>query len=411
MMHKLEIIRRILRCCYSAVFAMACMLFIIVVFDKGNSYFVQLITVLACFALSYIIREFAPNGLVICIFHLAMAGVSFFLPVTVLDIAFIVIICVFHLMFESLVYMKKNSKIDYMDSVPWISVLMCFVYYLFGLVIGSNVLEKSMYIIVMSLLVLTLISIYVDGICKYISCTTEVDGIPVNRIVKSNSRIVFAIIIGILVMMLLAGMLDVRDGFASFLRMFVAVVRFVATALVFIWGALISRFMGDGGYGQQQESPADYISNTTSESNPVVEAVIGIMLAALIIVFVYLFVRSFIKIFGALLKRRNYGSDIIENSREKKQNVEKVVKRKKAHRIFMSREERFRKAYKFQMEKYRYDIDLSVYRTSDELADDVESSNLGQVSEMNELYKTVRYGNRQVDRETLSKMRDIINKL
>ena len=77
----------------------------------------------------------------------------------------------------------------------------------------------------------------------------------------------------------------------------------------------------------------------------------------------------------------------------------------------MSREERFRKAYKFQMEKYRYDIDLSVYRTSDELADDVESSNLGQVSEMNELYKTVRYGNRQVDRETLSKMRDIINKL
>ena len=76
----------------------------------------------------------------------------------------------------------------------------------------------------------------------------------------------------------------------------------------------------------------------------------------------------------------------------------------------MSRDWRARKYYKDYIERYRYDITLKQTETSREIQDELQRKDLADVTELTACYEEIRYGNSDVDRAMLQKIRRLAGK-
>ena len=109
------------------------------------------------------------------------------------------------------------------------------------------------------------------------------------------------------------------------------------------------------------------------------------------------------------MTKRVISSDQIELVPAQKTDKEKK-QRKKKNRLIMSRDWRARKYYKDYIERYRYDITLKQTETSREIQNELQRKDLADVTELTACYEEIRYGNSDVDRAMLQKIRRLAGK-
>lgn len=390
--------------CCSLAFA-----FVEEVFTKQAPHFYLIPVTGVWFVVSYILRAKAGNYLVLLVGHLLMRLPIYLLPISrELQWVYFIIPC--YLFFASISGVrKKTNESGYSgeNELPWPSFLFCLAAYLVGGHLEQPGLQIYAYITTLVLLLLYLAIVYTDGMEHYLDAACHVSKMPLRQILSVNTIMVGAIIIVLILGLGLGELLGFQKLVALVWDAMLAVIRIVAM----IFGAIfefIGRWFknGDPGASDYDEN-AD--GNMPERMHSIGQMLMPVLYVCLIAIGIYLLYKILARLVRFLMTKRVISSDQIELVPAQKTDEEKK-QRKKKDRLIMSRDWRARKYYKDYIERYRYDITLKQTETSREIQDELQRKDLADVTELTACYEEIRYGNSDVDRAMLQKIRRLAGK-
>lgn len=402
MKHNVEVMRRILRFGYEALFSVLLMEFFMIIFVQEKPSFYGILIVLGLYLISYLAREWSTNILILLLCHIIPAGMMVLTPVS----RGFLVICILlscYLFDTAYLYVRRHAVLKPMTDFPWATFLISFIIYLYGYFTKSDRIVFSAYIIPVVLIFIYLTSIYLDGLKGYLEATKDVGGIPVRKIVLTNTVIVAVIMMILLVAMVLCRALDFSAVLEKLGQGVAAVLRIVWLIMSF-FGSVISSMITTGRsnlstygnyYGQQLGAEAGKIGS-------VMELVLKI---ALLVLAVYLLFRLIKRLLRLVLANIRQENDVMEtvNRPVRKKIIYEMIHRERPHSL--TAEEKIRRLYRNRMLKYRYDISLSEYKTSRELEQEIHEQNIDDVHELTDIYADVRYGGVKPDKQLLRKMK------
>lgn len=401
MKHKLYVLSLVLNMLYKVTCAsILFMLFEVVLFNQNPHLLLIPVTCLL-FSLSYIARCFAPNRLTILLVHILLGGLAFLLPYsTEIRVSYIAIPV--YLFITSAKMFSKHEYTRSTDDIPWPSFLLCLVVYLVAGKIEQHMLMSAAYISALVLLFLYLALVYVDGIENYLRSAGNVSGIPLRRILSTNTIIVGAIVLCLVISLILGEIFDFKNILLLIQKAIMAIVYVV----VWLWGMfleLVGRwFMNDSPSGMEKHEPEDGGEIQTIHSiGDVLDPILYAILAIAVLFVLYKLICVLVK--WLMQKRARYG-DIVETVDKSGEKRARKEAGKKRH-LFLSPEERARRYYKQCIERYRYDVMLSSSRTGRELAAEIKNQTLADVDAITDCYEQIRYGGRKADKTLVRTMR------
>lgn len=397
--------RIILRMLYEAVFVALILYSFIILFLHEIPGFFVIASLLLLYVLSFGIREWISTHMGILFIHLGLMGVLFVLPFPGRQ-GLVLIGLQVYLTISALNYSRKGAVIKPISDVPWPSFLVCCFIYILSLVSHQSFLMKITYIVTILLLLIYYLMLYVEGLTKYMDTTKDVSGLPLKRMVQTNTRIV-SIIILVLVLGLFMGYIfgtdEITDALLAVCR---TIVQYLFGIIWFILNKLGELF-------GERYMDWDYIEGDFASPEKVTGwgLVLEILLMAVFIgAMVFLFYRLLRKLIKLLLKPRSYEEDIIETAEK-----EKTVTKEKSHgRINFPRpltlEEKARRYYKLRIMKHKDEISLNSQSTCRDIENEVRQKGFDDVSEMTEFYSQIRYGAEGTNKKMLKRMKELAGK-
>ena len=197
MTHKIYWAERGLRYLYEVVTAELFMYTFCMIFMRQDPRFVDAIWIAGIFLLSYLIRDFAPNHILLTVGHLVLAGLLVILPGTVWIRTVTGIYDIGYLLPCAVAYAKRGSRLTDM-SEPWPSILAGIIVYFASIGMELPVLSNLSYIAVALLMAIYMMIRYIQGLKRYISQTTEVSEQSIRDIAFINGRVVlFLAVLGV----------------------------------------------------------------------------------------------------------------------------------------------------------------------------------------------------------------------
>ena len=170
MKHKLYAGRRILACIYDVLYSVLLYFFFCVICVKQEPRTWDMVYIAGIFALSWVIREMVPYYFLMEALHLILV-VPLFFPVFTVGYRIFFGLLIFHNAGESVIYNRRGMNLKNVDDVPWVMFLTCLIIYIYGAYVGSGLLKNVAFAFLLVLLLCYLLSMYAEGIDKYIGCT------------------------------------------------------------------------------------------------------------------------------------------------------------------------------------------------------------------------------------------------
>lgn len=395
--------RIILRMLYEVVFVSLILYFFAILFLNEMPGFFVIVSLLLLYVLSFGIREWSPTHMVILFLHLGLMGVLFVLPFPG-RLGLVLIGVQVYLTISALVYSHKGAVVKPITDVPWPSFLVCCLIYILSMVSHQSLLMTITYIITILLLLIYYLILYVEGLTKYMDATRDVSGLPLKRMVQTNTRIV-GIIILILLFGLFMGHIFGTEGITDVLltvcgiivQCIFQIIRFLLSMLSEIWG------VGDLNYAE-----GDFVlPEQVTGWGLILEILLMVVFIGAMVFFFYRLLRKLIKL---LLKPRSYEEDIVEAAEKEKT----VTKEKSYGKISFPRSltlaEKARRYYKLRIIKYKDEISLNSQSTCRDIENEIRQKGFDEVKEITEFYSEIRYGAGAVDKKTLKKMKELSGK-
>lgn len=402
MTHKIYWAERGLRYLYEVVTAELFMYTFCMIFMRQDPRFVDAIWIAGIFLLSYLIRDFAPNHILLTVGHLVLAGLLFILPGTVWIRTVTGIYDIGYLLPCAVAYAKRGSRLTDM-SEPWPSILAGIIVYFASIGMELPVLSNLSYIAVALLMAIYMMIRYIQGLERYISQTTEVSEQSIRDIAFINGRVVLFLAVLVLLLMGACRFLDL-SGFVNVLaRAFAKVVQTVFGAIMVIWVFVLTLLTKGGPAATDldyQNTLNEYYQNSV-KGYDVFTLILKVVVVLLLIFFL---VRILLKVIRFLLKPRSYADDVIEFiAEEPNQHKERITNSRIMHRL--TAEERARKIYKKSILRYKDEITLNKRMTCEDIRQEITETEVGNVEGISAIYEQIRYGAGEVDNYVIREMK------
>ena len=402
MTHKIYWAERGLRYLYEVVTAELFMYTFCMIFMRQDPRFVDAIWIAGIFLLSYLIRDFAPNHILLTVGHLVLAGLLFILPGTVWIRTVTGIYDIGYLLPCAVAYAKRGSRLTDM-SEPWPSILAGIIVYFASIGMELPVLSNLSYIAVALLMAIYMMIRYIQGLERYISQTTEVSEQSIRDIAFINGRVVLFLAVLVLLLMGACRFLDL-SGFVNVLaRAFAKVVQTVFGAIMVIWVFVLTLLTKGGPVATDldyQNTLNEYYQNSV-KGYDVFTLILKVVVVLLLIFFL---VRILLKVIRFLLKPRSYADDVIEFiAEEPNQHKERITNSRIMHRL--TAEERARKIYKKSILRYKDVITLNKRMTCEDIRQEITETEVGNVEGISAIYEQIRYGAGEVDNYVIREMK------
>ncbi len=403
MRSRLHFLSSLFNMLYETTCASIVFLFLEVILIKQSPHLMLIPYTAFMFAVSYLIRKKAPNRVLLLLVHVLLGISVFFLPLSMETKGLYCVIPGYLFLASANAYAKQDYKRS-TDDIPWPSFLLCVIVYLVGSYLKESQLVIIAYAGALLLLFLYLALIYIDGIESYLTSTKHVSGIPIRQILSTNTIVVGAIVICLILSLILGQVFD----FKNILLLIGKAVLAVFTVIGRLIG-LFFRFVSHWFSGAEEES-TEYqefddgdVSEQIRSMGESLEPVLYIGLACVLLFVLYKAVCAFVK---WLMQKRRYAGDIVETVEKKK---EKTIKKEKSKRfrILLTTQERARQYYRRCMLRYQYDISLTQEKTGRELALELKQSELADVDALTDCYEQIRYGKKEADKEMLRRIRSL----
>lgn len=402
MTHKIYWAERGLRYLYEVVTAELFMYTFCMIFMRQDPRFVDAIWIAGIFLLSYLIRDFAPNHILLTVGHLVLAGLLVILPGTVWIRTVTGIYDIGYLLPCAVAYAKRGSGLTDM-SEPWPSILAGIFVYFASIGMELPVLSNLSYIAVALLMAIYMMIRYIQGLKRYISQTTEVSEQSIRDIAFINGRVVLFLAVLVLLLMGACRFLDL-SGFVNVLaRAFAKVVQTVFGAIMVIW-VFVLTLLTKGGPAATSLDYQDTLNEYYQNSVKVYDVFTLILKVFVVLLLIFFLVRILLQVIRFLLKPRSYADDVIELiAEEPNQYKERITNRRIMHRL--TAEEQARKIYKKSILRYKDVITLNKRMTCEDIRQEITETEVGNVEGISAIYEQIRYGAGEVDNYVIREMK------
>lgn len=402
MTHKIYWAERGLRYLYEVVTAELFMYTFCMIFMRQDPRFVDAIWIAGIFLLSYLIRDFAPNHILLTVGHLVLAGLLVILPGTVWIRTVTGIYDIGYLLPCAVAYAKRGSGLTDM-SEPWPSILAGIFVYFASIGMELPVLSNLSYIAVAFLMAIYMMIRYIQGLKRYISQTTEVSEQSIRDIAFINGRVVLFLAVLVLLLMGACRFLDL-SGFVNVLaRAFAKVVQTVFGAIMVIW-VFVLTLLTKGGPAATSLDYQDTLNEYYQNSVKGYDVFTLILKVFVVLLLIFFLVRILLQVIRFLLKPRSYADDVIELiAEEPNQYKERITNRRIMHRL--TAEEQARKIYKKSILRYKDVITLNKRMTCEDIRQEITETEVGNVEGISAIYEQIRYGAGEVDNYVIREMK------
>lgn len=402
MTHKIYWAERGLRYLYEVVTAELFMYTFCMIFMRQDPRFVDAIWIAGIFLLSYLIRDFAPNHILLTVGHLVLAGLLVILPGTVWIRTVTGIYDIWYLLPCAVAYAKRGSGLTDM-SEPWPSILAGIFVYFASIGMELPVLSNLSYIAVALLMAIYMMIRYIQGLKRYISQTTEVSEQSIRDIAFINGRVVLFLAVLVLLLMGACRFLDL-SGFVNVLaRAFAKVVQTVFGAIMVIW-VFVLTLLTKGGPAATSLDYQDTLNEYYQNSVKGYDVFTLILKVFVVLLLIFFLVRILLQVIRFLLKPRSYADDVIELiAEEPNQYKERITNRRIMHRL--TAEEQARKIYKKSILRYKDVITLNKRMTCEDIRQEITETEVGNVEGISAIYEQIRYGAGEVDNYVIREMK------
>lgn len=402
MTHKIYWAERGLRYLYEVVTAELFMYTFCMIFMRQDPRFTDAIWIAGIFLLSYLIRDFAPNHILLTVGHLVLAGLLVILPGTVWIRTVTGIYDIGYLLPCAVAYAKRGSGLTDM-SEPWPSILAGIIIYFASIGMKLSVLSNLSYIAVALLMAIYMMIRYIQGLKRYISQTTEVSEQSIRDIAFINGRVVLFLAVLVLLLMGACRFLDL-SGFVNVLaRAFAKVVQTVFGAIMVIW-VFVLTLLTKGGPAATSLDYQDTLNEYYQNSVKGYDVFTLILKVFVVLLLIFFLVRILLQVIRFLLKPRSYADDVIELiAEEPNQYKERITNRRIMHRL--TAEEQARKIYKKSILRYKDVITLNKRMTCEDIRQEIIETEVGNVEGISAIYEQIRYGAGEVDNYVIREMK------
>ncbi len=402
MTHKIYWAERGLRYLYEVVTAELFMYTFCMIFMRQDPRFVDAIWIAGIFLLSYLIRDFAPNHILLTVGHLVLAGLLVILPGTVWIRTVTGIYDIGYLLPCAVAYAKRGSGLTDM-SEPWPSISAGIFVYFASIGMELPVLSNLSYIAVALLMAIYMMIRYIQGLKRYISQTTEVSEQSIRDIAFINGRVVLFLAVLVLLLMGACRFLDL-SGFVNVLaRAFAKVVQTVFGAIMVIW-VFVLTLLTKGGPAATSLDYQDTLNEYYQNSVKGYDVFTLILKVFVVLLLIFFLVRILLQVIRFLLKPRSYADDVIELiAEEPNQYKERITNRRIMHRL--TAEEQARKIYKKSILRYKDVITLNKRMTCEDIRQEITETEVGNVEGISAIYEQIRYGAGEVDNYVIREMK------
>ena len=402
MTHKIYWAERGLRYLYEVVAAELFMYTFCMIFMRQDPRFTDAIWIAGIFLLSYLIRDFAPNHILLTVGHLVLAGLLVILPGTVWIRTVTGIYDIGYLLPCAVAYAKRGSGLTDM-SEPWPSILAGIFVYFASIGMELPVLSNLSYIAVALLMAIYMMIRYIQGLKRYISQTTEVSEQSIRDIAFINGRVVLFLAVLVLLLMGACRFLDL-SGFVNVLaRAFAKVVQTVFGAIMVIW-VFVLTLLTKGGPAATSLDYQDTLNEYYQNSVKGYDVFTLILKVFVVLLLIFFLVRILLQVIRFLLKPRSYADDVIELiAEEPNQYKERITNRRIMHRL--TAEEQARKIYKKSILRYKDVITLNKRMTCEDIRQEITETEVGNVEGISAIYEQIRYGAGEVDNHVIREMK------
>lgn len=402
MTHKIYWAERGLRYLYEVVTAELFMYTFCMIFMRQDPRFVDAIWIAGIFLLSYLIRDFAPNHILLTVGHLVLAGLLVILPGTVWIRTVTGIYDIGYLLPCAVAYAKRGSGLTDM-SEPWPSILAGIFVYFASIGMKLPVLSNLSYIAVALLMAIYMMIRYIQGLKRYISQITEVSEQSIRDIAFINGRVVLFLAVLVLLLMGACRFLDL-SGFVNVLaRAFAKVVQTVFGAIMVIW-VFVLTLLTKGGTAATSLDYQDTLNEYYQNSVKGYDVFTLILKVFVVLLLIFFLVRILLQVIRFLLKPRSYADDVIELiAEEPDQYKERITNRRIMHRL--TAEEQARKIYKKSILRYKDVITLNKRMTCEDIRQEITETEVGNVEGISAIYEQIRYGAGEVDNYVIREMK------
>lgn len=400
MKSKLLQITKLLHLLYEWLCCSLCFAFFEVVLLKQDVHYFLLPITGAMFVYSYILREKAGHYVWLFAGHVVLRLPMFLLPVS-METQWFYFLIPCYLLWASVKSTWQNKR-KQMDELPWPSFLLCLIVYLVSDYLSVIGLHIYAYVTALCLLFLYLALVYTDGMENYLDATSHVSGIPIRQILSVNTIMVGAIILCLTLGLVLGEVFDFRRVIALIGQAILAVVRVIAMVIGLFYYYISFWFRsGEAEASEHQEFDDGGVPAGIRSIGQTLEPVLYVGLICLGVFIAYKLLVRFVRF---LMSRRNLSTDQVELVVVKRKKEEQRTRAEEKQR-FLSRRQRARRCYKDCIERYRYDIALDQSKTGREIEKELSEQSLADVTELTRCYEDIRYGETEVDRAMLQKMR------
>lgn len=402
-----DLLRKALRMLYGILFSCMLLDFCCIIFYKELLNILDILLLVLAFLISYVLRDYITNHFLLLFSHGAIGVLLYFLSHGNF-IPYLFIGLVLYLYEDSTMYVLRHGKLKPLTDMPWPTFVFALFMYCIGLYMKNQTLIRMSYVLPLVLFLLYLVMFYIEGVTGYVHASKDVSGLPLKRILSTNTLIIGGILLLILLAVFLADILHLDTAFVDFGKSLVKILK-LAVMLLGLFFTLISRLMRTGTpqLSDEEKAPVQELmtyDNTVASGLELVLK-IGVILLALYVTFKIL--KRLLRFF---LHKNTLESDMIENVRkeegknaaEKRNVLQKIAER-------FSYEERARKVYREQVLRYQNYYKPDEKKTVDEIRQDISEQTGEDISRLSELYSQVRYGKGPVTRETYRKMKDLSN--
>ena len=406
MKSRIELFGKLTRMLFEMLFVMLLTIFFENVLIKHEPGVVNRVILAVIYIISFVVKNTARMRIIALGVHVALGGVMFLLPIdTVSKWMLVVIIC--YLMFSAMDYIGYGNKPKPLEEPPWACFFIIVIMYLFGIYTKSYIFMNYTYVFALLMLVVYYLITYLEGLKKYVDSSKEVEEIHLKKVISRNNTIVFGIIVLLVVCMVIGYLIDYSKV--------EAILKAIGGKILKLFGSVLMIFLllYDNVIKETADRPdafnTEAINSMKGHARTALDSsMVFLYIACAFIVFIIL--KKLLTIAVKLLFARNKSQDDIVEEAESISYIAEEKPAKKSIFKRLSDEEKFRNKYKKHIETYKYDIKLSNNRTCRDIADEISQCELGDVSDITEMYAQVRYGKVPVDKPMLRKINSLVRK-
>lgn len=381
----------------------------------------EIIAIAVMLIVSYFFRDKFSRAYALLFVHIALGEIYIYvLPNLAPKI--MILIASFICMMDGVYYMKRSYTIKRLFDVPVGAFILGIIALIAGSYFHSPELQMQGLVIATAMVLLFLITLYLEGLQDYIMSSRTLTGFPIKHIVSVNSIIVCGIMIIAIVVVILADVLGFYNVIIQFLKVLLYLLKVVIALTMFVMKFFLGRMGYDSTTTEEQQPLPEYEENTS-----IIMAIIEFIVVGAVLVFaafvVFLMIRYILRLF---LSRRSNMFDLTENLsgfNEKSMTKERIKRERLGSRLDPVM--RARRIYKKKVESFERFFRPVRYNTTGDIEARIETAEIEKIKAkelmmgksvkqaekiddgetLREMYENVRYGNLVPDRHYLRRMK------